>query len=78
MGSLLMLAGTIFGIRFLTFYFAKEGAGHIQSLILAAILIGVGFQTVVTGLIADVIDANRKINEELLYRAKKKEFDSTS
>src|SRR3972149_2669930 len=74
-GSILILAGAAFGIRFLAFYFAREGAGHIQSLILAAILIGVGFQTLLTGLIADVIDANRKINEELLYRTKKKEFE---
>lgn len=74
-GSILMLAGIAFGVRFLIFYFASKGAGHVQSLILATILIVVGFQTVITGLIADVIDANRKINEELLYRAKKRELE---
>jgi len=74
-GSVLTLTGAAFGIRFLVFYLANEGTGHIQSLILAAVLIVVGFQTVITGLIADVVDANRKINEELLYRVKKREFE---
>lgn len=73
-GLALILIGTGFGVRFLIFYFANQGRGHIQSLILAAVLIIVGFQTVITGLIADVVDANRKMNEELLYRIKKEEF----
>lgn len=73
-GLLLILIGSGFGIRFLVYYFSGQGSGHVQSLILAAVLIIVGFQTVITGLIADLIDANRKMNEELLYRIKKMEL----
>jgi hypothetical protein len=45
--------------------------GHIQSLILAAILIIVGFQVLLIGLLADMIAFNRKIMEETLYRTRK-------
>jgi glycosyltransferase involved in cell wall biosynthesis len=61
----LMLAG-----RFLYYYFASEGApvGHVQSLIFAAVLMIVGFQVLLIGLLADVISANRKLLEDLVYR----------
>lgn len=73
MGALLFLAGLIPGIRFLWFWFTGHGSGHIQSLILATILIILGFQTLVLGLLADLIGNNRRLIEDLLYRIKKKE-----
>jgi len=36
------------GVRFLYYYFAGDGEGHVQSLILAALLMGMGFQTIVS------------------------------
>jgi hypothetical protein len=48
-----------------------EGAGHIQSLILAAVLMMLGFQTIVIGLISDLIAANRRLSEEIVYRLRK-------
>ena len=39
-------------------------------LILAAILIIVGFQTFLIGMLADMMSANRKVLEELLYMLK--------
>jgi len=45
-----------------------QGDGHIQSVILAAVLSIVGFQVLLIGLVADLIGFNRKIMEELLYR----------
>jgi hypothetical protein len=41
------------------------GFGHIQSLILAAILIITGVNTVFLGVIADLISHNRKILEKI-------------
>ena len=35
----------------------------------------VGFQIIVIGLVADLIGANRRINEEILYRVRKLEFN---
>jgi glycosyltransferase involved in cell wall biosynthesis len=69
LGGLLIAAGVILGLRFLYLFITQGGAtGHIQSLILAAVLLIVGFQVCLIGLIADLIGFNRKILEEILYR----------
>ena len=76
----LYIGGSIFGvgmfisIRFLYYYLTQQGAGHIQSLILSAVLMIVGFQVVMIGLLADVISANRRFLEDILYRVKKMEL----
>jgi hypothetical protein len=57
-------------VRFLYYYFTGGGAGHVQSLLAAAVLLIVGFQIMLMGLVADVISANRKLLEELLYRVR--------
>ncbi len=72
-GSILLLLGVIGGARFLFFYFNGQGSGHIQSLILAAVVSIIGFQVLVIGLLADLIGFNRKIIEEILYRIRKLE-----
>jgi hypothetical protein len=55
-----------------------QGAGHIQSLIFAAVLFIVGFQILVLGLVADVISFNRRLIEETLFRIRRIEFDHMS
>jgi glycosyltransferase involved in cell wall biosynthesis len=70
-----LLLGLILGIRFLYFFSIGQGGGHIQSLILVAILILTGIQMGVFGLLADAIAANRKINNEMLFRLKRIEYD---
>ncbi len=72
--SVFILIGTLIGVRFLSFYFNGGGDGHIQSLILAIMMIIIGFQTFVTGLQADIISANRKLLEDVQFRIKKLEF----
>ncbi|MEK7570948.1 MAG: glycosyltransferase family 2 protein [Patescibacteria group bacterium] len=62
--------GSLFALRFLYFFVLGEGAGHIQSLIFSAILITVGFQVMMTGLIGDIIGINRKLLENMLRRVK--------
>jgi glycosyltransferase involved in cell wall biosynthesis len=76
MGLLLTLAGMVPGIRFLYFYVTEGTAGHIQSLILSAILLIVGFQVLLIGLVADLIGFNRKILEEVLFRIRRAELDN--
>lgn len=63
--------GTILGIRFLINYLAGSGAGMVQSLILAAILLIVGIQIFLIGILADLISFNRKMLEEVIYRLRK-------
>jgi glycosyltransferase involved in cell wall biosynthesis len=70
-GCLLMLAGVAIGLRFLWFFFEGDRAGHVQSLILAAVFLIVGFQTLLIGLVADLISVNRRLSEEVLIRLKK-------
>ena len=69
--AVILLCGLILAGRFLFFYFINQGSGHIQSLILAAVLLIVGFQTFLIGLVADLISFNRKILEDILYRLRK-------
>lgn len=76
LGGVFLLTGTIVGFRFLTFYFFFGGhEGHIQSLILAAILLIVGFQFCVLGLLADVLAANRRLLEETLLRVRRSQVE---
>lgn len=65
-GLALMLPALLIGMRFLYFYLTSGGQGHVQSLILAAVLAIIGFQLVVFGVIADLHAANRRLIMELL------------
>lgn len=71
---LCIMVGVLIGIRFLVFFFQGNGGGHIQSLILATMMIIIGCQTFVTGLQADIISANRKLLEDIQFRIKKLEL----
>ena len=71
LGTILMLIGTVLGVRFLIYMGMGDGDGHIQSLILTAILLLGGFQTITIGLLGDTIAANRKIMEDMQYRIRK-------
>lgn len=61
--------------RFLLYHFIWEpdGTGHVQSLILAAILIVVGVLLVAMGFLADSAGTNRRLLEEILTRTRRKE-----
>jgi glycosyltransferase involved in cell wall biosynthesis len=74
-GLLTFAAGFAISARFLYFYLNNAGSGHIQSLLLAAVLMIVGFQVLLIGLVADVISANRKLLEDLLYRVRSIELN---
>jgi len=71
-GGLFILSGFLLGIRFLIIhYLLRTGGGNLQSLLLMAVLLIVGFQIILIGLLADLISFNRKILEELVYRSRK-------
>ena len=74
-GSMVFLLGFAISLRFLYFYFFTPYVeGKIQSLILSAVLMIVGFQVVLIGLVADVISGTRKLLEDLLYRVRAMEL----
>jgi glycosyltransferase involved in cell wall biosynthesis len=70
-GLISFMAGFLLGVRFLYYYFTIGGVGHIQSLIFAAILLGLGGFLVVTGLLADLISVNRKLLESIDWQLHK-------
>ena len=74
-GSTIFLIGLILGIRFLVFVFMGESGGHIQSLILASTLLLLGFQTIISGLQADLIASNRKRLEDIQERVRRLDYD---
>ena len=79
LGLVLSLVGVGLGVRFLYFFwFVDGGSGHIQSLILAAILAIVGFQVLCLAVLADLLAGNRKLVEEALYRLRRLEQKSAA
>ena len=74
LGSILALVGVGFFVRYFVFFCSGEGSGHLQSLILASTLLIVGFQTIVVGLLGDVISANRKILQDVQYHVRKMDY----
>ncbi len=75
-GGIIFGLGLLISLRFLYFYLIGHGAGHIQSLILAAVLLMIGFQVMMIGLVADLIGGTRRLLEDTLYRVKKIELHS--
>lgn len=76
LGSLIFLMGLLIAVRFLFHYLFSTGTGHLQSLILSAVLMLLGFQTFVAGLQADIIAANRKLLEDIQYRVRNLDYAS--
>ncbi len=76
-GGLLFAVGALLVIRFLYYYFVlyHQPTGHIQSLIIAAICLLIGFQVIMFGLLADLIAKNRKLVEDVLLRTKSMTLD---
>ena len=63
--SVLFLIGFLLGIRYLYYYFTGDGGGHLQSVILAGILLGMGVQTALLAFVADLLAVNRKLLESI-------------
>lgn len=73
-GLILLAGGSVISGRFLYFYISDGGEGHIQSLILAAVLVLAGVQTILIGLLADLIGSSRRMIEDTLLRVRRLEL----
>lgn len=71
-------AGAIFAVRYLYFWLTGGGGGHVQSVILAGVLIGISFQMILVAFLADLLGVNRKLLEEIQYRLRKHELNGDS
>ncbi|MBZ9681455.1 MULTISPECIES: glycosyltransferase family 2 protein [Mesorhizobium] len=65
--AILFSLGFLLGLRFLYFYLTEGVSGHIQSVVLAGVLMTMGFQSLLVAFLADVIAANRKLLEDIRY-----------
>jgi glycosyltransferase involved in cell wall biosynthesis len=72
--------GLLLGLRFLYIFLFTTATRdlHIQSLILAAILLLAGFQMILTGIVADLINSSRLLLEDVSYRLRRLEFKQTT
>jgi glycosyltransferase involved in cell wall biosynthesis len=70
-GAAVFSLGMLGGVRYLCYYVTGNGAGHVQSLILSSILLGIGFQTMLTAFLADLLAVNRRLMEDVQFRMKK-------
>lgn len=70
LASLFLGVGFFIGLRFLWFYFCGSGSGHIQSLILSAILIITGVQVALIAVLSELLSINRKLLEDIQRRLK--------
>lgn len=77
--ALLGAAGLFLVFRYL--WFVKTGlnpAGHLQSLLLAAVLFLASIVSFLTGLLADLISINRNLLEEILLRERRRDAEPGS
>lgn len=68
------IAGLALGVRFIVYLCMGAGTGHVQSLILASMLIIIAVLCEVIGLLGDVISANRKLLEEIQFELRKMDY----
>lgn len=73
LGSVPFSMGVTLGIRWLIYFWLGTERTRVPSLILAAILILMGFQLWILGLVADLLAVNRKLMEEIQVRLRRKD-----
>lgn len=78
-GAVIFAAGFLLAARFLYAYLTDftGGARYVQSLIFSAVLMMIGVQVLLIGLLADLMSANRKLLEDVLYRVRSIETRKT-
>lgn len=73
-GTMFFLLGFGAGVWYLFDTNFGRTDGHIQLLILVSLLITLGIMSIIVGLLADTVAANRKLLEDIQYRVKEIEF----
>jgi glycosyltransferase involved in cell wall biosynthesis len=75
-GMSIVGVGILLSMRFVITWLTEQNATgrNLQALILGAVFMIVGFQVMLIGLLADVISANRKLLEDLVYRVRSLEL----
>jgi glycosyltransferase involved in cell wall biosynthesis len=75
-GSIPFSIGFLLGVRWLVLYWSGTPRSHVPSLILASLLMLIGVQLWIFGLVADLLGVNRKMLEDIQLRIRRSEYDS--
>lgn len=78
MAAVFVIAALVLGIRFIVYLCLGDGGGHIQSLVLMAVLALTGIQIGIFGLLADAVSGCRKVIDETLFHVKRVEYNNTN
>ena len=73
-GVILVLLALIPSLRYCYVHFIGAGGGHLQSLILAAILFIGGFVLIVAGFLAELMGVNRQLLEDIRWRQREQAY----
>jgi glycosyltransferase involved in cell wall biosynthesis len=76
LGTVPFIVGLLLGVRWLVLYLGGTPRTHVPSLILASLLMLIGVQLWIFGLVADLLSVNRKMLEDIQLRIRRFEFDS--
>ena len=71
---LVMLVALVVWARYLYFYIDGDGAGHVQSLILGAVLFNAGMLLAALGIIGDLLSANSTMVQRVFERVRRIEL----
>ena len=73
LGFLIMLPGIFGFLRYLYYIIISgSGKGHIQSLVFSVVFLNVGFVVFMFGIIAELVNSNRKLIEKILFKLKQR------
>ena len=75
-GGVPMAIGLFLSVRWLWLFIEGTDRAHVPSLILAAILILMGFMMWVLGLIGDLLSVNRKLLEDIQTKTRRTLYDN--
>ncbi len=70
--------GVLIGARFLYYFATGQGSGHVQSLILGAVLTMLAFLLAMVGFLAELQGVNRKLLEDIQWRIRKLDVDGAA
>jgi hypothetical protein len=78
LGGAFLIVGLGAGIRYLIFAATGHGTGHIQSVMLSALCVTLGFLLFMLGFLADLMATNRRLLERIEWRVRRLESTASS
>lgn len=78
LGTVNLALGLMLCLRWLWFLFSSGVGAHVPSLVAGSILLGVGGLFVMFGILGDLLAVNRKLLEDIRFRVRNLELDSSA